>query len=116
MKPRADRAPKPKGELVTAICIRCGVPFRTRRGARYCLRHRWMRLRTVPETVELPYGDYEAPRFSPPDPVDLVFLSLDSLRVLRPDGTVDEVKTRIEQGRWLTRALQTEWEDQTDLV
>jgi hypothetical protein len=42
--------------------------------------------------------------------------AVDSIWILRGDGTVEEERSKSERGRWLTRTLQGPWEDQTDLV
>jgi hypothetical protein len=89
-------------------CLVCHRTFRGRKWDRYCPTH--VPLRHELQTPAITWPRVEPVRFSPPDPEDLLSQATSSIRILRPDGTLDVERTELERGQWLTRQLRGPWE------
>lgn len=97
--------PTPK---VVTTCIACGATIRVFKGTRYCRNH--LRLRDLPSWATTTVV-VDQVKFSPPEPEELLAWASQSIKILRPDGTLDDERTKIERGKWLTRKLQGPWDE-----
>jgi hypothetical protein len=81
----------------------CGVEILVVPGVRYCRRHKGRRS-LVPAPVVL--HRLEQPEFPELSASDVVKQAAATIRILRPDGTVDQERTRLAREEWLARKRQ----------
>jgi hypothetical protein len=97
---------------IETTCLVCGVKIHVYPGQRYCKEHERLRSVQCPLTVTVDTR-WKPVQFNDPEPCETLLWAARSIKVYRPDGTLDAERTSIERGRWLTRKLQGPWTEAT---
>ena len=93
---------------VHTTCLVCGVAIHVYAGQRYCKDHERLRAVQSPATVIIETR-WKPVQFTELEPSEVLVVAARSIRIYRPDGTLDDERTSIERGRWLTRKLHGPW-------
>ena len=103
-----SKDPRVGQKRIETTCLVCGVKIHVYPGQRYCKEHERLRAVQSPLTVAIE-SRWKPVQFNGPEPCETLLWAARSIRMYRPDGTLDEERTSIERGRWLTRKLQGPW-------